>query len=102
MNTTNQKTINSLGGIQFINLSPVQFIDYLIDGIAIYIYHPLNSLRFIRIYQQENYQFYCSIKSKGELGENVFQMKENIELKHLKPVVFDCLSHKDLKALKYG
>ena len=51
MNTTNQKIINSLGGIQFINLSPVQFIDYFIDGIEIYIYHPLNSLRFIRIYK---------------------------------------------------
>lgn len=102
MNMTNQKIINSLGGIQFINLPPVQLIDYFIDGIAIYIYRPLNNLRFIRIYRQENYQFYCSIKSKGEDGENAYQMKENAELKHLKPVVFDCLSHKDLKALKYG
>ena len=77
-------------------------IDYFIDGIAIDIYHPLNNLRFIRVYQQENYQFYCSIKSKGELGENVFQMKENAEPKHLKPIVFELLGHNDSKALKYG
>ena len=44
----------------------------------------------------------ATLKSKGELLENVYQMKENIELKHLKTVVFEFLSHKDLKVLKYG
>ena len=43
----------------------------------------------------------ATLKSKGELLENVYQMKENIELKHLKTVVFEFLSHKDLNLLKY-
>ena len=55
-----------------------------------------------KINSQENYQFYCSIKSKGELGENVYQMKENVELKYLKSIVCELLGHKDTKVLKYG